>query len=238
MYSLILKTSDTWRSNVSGDINKLNTNFLFETDNEYGFPIVKSSEDFRATDLIPFNLSKKKKAEDKDKAVHFFLDDYKFEQVWTSPTKYIKLFEYYGNILSPTFSVWDNQPYALNLFNIYRSRWCVRFFQEMGINVLVDVRWSDKKSYDMCFSGREKGSPVIVNTVGTKQLVNRKMFVDGFEEMLRVVEPSKLYVYGEYMPLHFDKYFDEVIYFESFWKKQRDKIKENKTKHKLKKVRN
>ena len=63
-----------------------------------------------------------------------------------------------------------------------------------------------------------------MNTVGTKYLDNRKMFVDGFEEMLRRIEPSKLYVYGEVMPVKFDSYFDEVVYFESFWKKQRDKI--------------
>lgn len=56
-------------------------------------------------------------------------------------------------------------------------------------------------------------------------LANRKMFVKGFEEMLRQIEPSKLYVYGEYMPLDFSKYFDDVFYYESFWKKQRDKIK-------------
>ena len=54
------------------------------------------------------------------------------------------------------------------------------------------------------------------------------MFVNGFEEMLRVLEPNKLYVYGEYIPLNFDKYFDDVIYYESFWKKQRDKIQEKK----------
>ena len=225
MYSLILKTSDSWSASKSSEINKLNTDYLFETDNEYGFPVVKSSENFSAKDLVPFNLCKSKKKEDMDKAVHFFLDDYKFEQLWTRPVKYIELLKSYEGMISPTFSVWSNQPYALNLFNMYRSRWCTRFFQEFGVNVLVDVRWADKSSYDYCFSGIEKYSPVIVNTVGTKMLANRKMFIDGFDEMLRQIEPSKLYVYGEFMPLNFEKYFDDVIYFESFWKKQRDKIK-------------
>lgn len=224
MYSLVTKTQDKWNSHISGELDKLNISCLFETDNKYGFPVVKTSEDFAVKDLIPFNLCKQKKKEDLDKGVHFFLDDYKFEQIWTRPRDYIQMFQDYGNIVSPTFSIWSNQPYALNLFNMYRSRWCTRFYQECGVNVLVDVRWSDESSYDYAFSGIEKNTPVIVNTVGTKYLDNRKMFRDGFYEMLRVLEPNKLYVYGEYMPVDFDKYFDEVIYFDSFWKKQRDKI--------------
>ena len=228
MYSLVTKTQENWSSRKSSELDKLNQSCLFETDNKYGFPIVKTSADFSAEDLIPFNTCKGMKKEDLNKAVHFFLDDYKFEQIWTRPRDFINTFLTYGNIVSPTFSIWSNQPYALNLFNMYRSRWCTRFFQEFGVNVLVDCRWSDESSYDYSFSGIEKHTPVIVNTVGTKYLDNRKMFVDGFEEMLRVVEPSDLYVYGEYMPVNFDKYFNSVTYFESFWKKQRDKIEEKK----------
>ena len=237
MYSLVTKTQESWKAQKSGELDKLNLSCLFETDNVYGFPVVKTSDEFEVTDLIPFNLCKQKKKEDLDKGVHFFLDDYKFEQIWTRPRDYIQMFQEYGNIVSPTFSIWSNQPYALNLFNMYRSRWCTRFFQEFGVNVLVDVRWSDESSYDYSFSGIEKHSPVIVNTVGTKYLDNRKMFIDGFEEMLKRIEPSELYVYGEYMPVQFDRYFDKVIYFESFWKKQRDKIEEkkyNKLKSKIK----
>ena len=228
MYSLVTKTQDSWKSRKSGELDKLNTSMLFETDNKYGFPIVKSSENFVCTDLLGFHMSKNLKMSDRDKAVHFFLDDYKFEQIWTRPKDFINTFRFYGNIVSPTFSIWSNQPYALNLFNLYRSRWCTRFFQECGVNVLVDCRWLDENSYDYAFSGIERHSPVIINTVGTRYLNNRKLFIDGFEEMLRRIEPSKLYVYGEYMPVQFDKYFDEVIYYESFWKKQRDKIEEKK----------
>ena len=228
MYSLVTKSQENWNAHKSGDLDKLNISCLFETTDEFGFPIVKSSLDFSCTDLLPFHMSKSMYKRDKDKAVHFFLEDYKFEQVWTRPRDFISRFQYYGNMISPTFSIWDNQPYALNLFNMYRSRWCTRFFQEFGINVLVDVRWSSEQSYAYAFSGIEKYSPVIVNTVGTKYLVNRKMFIDGFYEMLRVIEPEKLYVYGEYMPIQFDKYFEDVVYFESFWKKQRAKIKERK----------
>ena len=225
MYSLVTKSQDNWRSKKSSELDKLNTSVLFETEDKFGFPEVESSPNFSCSDLLAFHMAKNTLVKNSDKAVHFFLEDYKFEQVWTRPRDFINTFMYYGNIISPTFSIWSNQPYALSVFNMYRSRWCTRFYQEFGINVLVDCRWSDVNSYDYAFSGIKKHSPVIVNTVGTKYLENRKMFVNGFEEMLRRIEPSKLYVYGEYMPVHFDKYFDDVVYFESFWKKQRGKIK-------------
>lgn len=225
MYSLLTRTQENWKSQISSELDKLNTSILFETTDKFGFPIVSSSPDFECEDLLSFHLCKSMKIGNKDKAVQFFLDDYKFEQVWTRPNSFINTFKFYGNIVSPTFSIWSNQPYALSLFNMYRSRWCSRYYQEFGINVLIDCRWSDEDSYEYAFSGIEKNSPVIVNTVGTKYLDNRKMFIKGFYEMLRVIEPSKLYVYGEYMPIQFDKYFDNVTYYESFWKKQRDKIK-------------
>lgn len=225
MYSLITKTSNNWKAHKSGNLNRLNTFCLFDEDiSTYDIPVVESSEDFCPEDLISFNGCANKRVSDKDKTVHFFIDDYKFEPLWANPSKYVSLFQFYNGIISPTFSVWSNQPQALNIFNMYRSHWCTRFFQEHGINVLTDVRWADESTYDICFDGVKKHSPVIVNTVGTYMKENRKLFTDGFFEMIRRIEPSKLYVYGEYLPVKFEDYFDEVTYFESFWKKQRDKI--------------
>ena len=93
------------------------------------------------------------------------------------------------------------------------------------MNVLVCVYWADESTWDICFSGIQKNTPVIINTVGTKLLDNRQMFIDGFKEMMKRIEPSDLYVYGEYMPVNFDEYFDSVTYFDSFWKKQRERMK-------------
>ena len=219
-YKLVTKSSNTW-NNSSGELRKLNQDNLYYTDNEYGFPIVKSSEGMNIQELIPFHMCKKKLVRDKDKTVHFFLDDYKFEVLWSNPTKCLEILKYYGQCISPTYSIWEMQPYALNLYNMYRSRWVTRYLQENDVKVLVDVRWADKSSYDYCFSGIERHSPVIVNTVGTKLKANRQMFIDGFEEMIVRLEPSELYVYGEYMPVNFEDYIDKVTYFPSYWSEKR-----------------
>ena len=111
MYAFITKTSEKWNGK-SGETNKLNTDWLFETNNEYGFPEVASSPNFSADDLLPFHMCKSRWRVDEHLAPHFFLDDYKFEQLWTKPQHYIKMFQAYGNMVSPDFSVWSVQPYA------------------------------------------------------------------------------------------------------------------------------
>lgn len=219
-YALTTKSSENWKSNISGDLNKLNTFCLFDTDNEFGFPEVTTTLGFEPVDLLPFNEARRNKT-NREKTVHLFLDDYMFEPLWTNPRRYVDMLQFFNGMISPTFSIWSNQPYALNLFNMYRSRWITRFFQELNVPVLVDVRWADEDSYPYCFSGIAKNTHVIVNTGGTRNLENRKLFVKGFEPMLKALEPSKLSVYGEYMPVKFEDYFKEVTYYETFWAKRR-----------------
>lgn len=219
-YGIVTKSSQDWK-NASGDLKKLNQDKLYYTNNEYGFPVVKSSEFMTIDKLIPFHMCKKKLVRDKDKTVHFFLDDYKFEILWSNPKKCLEILKYYGQCISPTYSIWEMQPYALNIYNMYRSRWVTRYLQENDVKVLVDVRWAGKDTYDYCFSGIERNTPVIVNTVGTKLKANRQMFIDGFEEMIVRLEPSELYVYGEYMPVNFEDYIDKVTYFPSYWAEKR-----------------
>ena len=77
-YGIVTKSSQDWK-NASGELRKLNQDNLYYTDNEYGFPIVKSSENMHIEELIPFHMCKKKLVRDKNKTVHFFLYDYKFE---------------------------------------------------------------------------------------------------------------------------------------------------------------
>lgn len=221
-YSLVTRTSKHWQSNLSGELNKQHTECIFETENRFGFPEIESTPDFEPEELIAFIHSKHQKKPDKNKTVHFFLDDYKIECIWSKTNRYIKLLQFYNGVLTPTFSIYSNQPYALNIYNIYRSRWCAKYFKEIhGMKILIDARWGDEKSFEFAFSGITKHTPVILNTVGTKMLDNRQLFIAGFEEMMRQLEPNKLFVYGEYRPVEFEKYFDSVKYYNSFWAQRR-----------------
>lgn len=168
---------------------------------EYGFPKVrgvrlKHPEDVK---LLGFNYATNPATKDKDKQwVHFFLPDYRFQQVWNNPKKYISVFKQYKGICSPDFSCYIGMPKAMQLFNVYRMAFLSAFYEREGIKVLPSVTWGEPDTYRWVFSWVPKGSAVVVSTVGCMQ--NKKAtveFLKGYEKMLEVVNPYQVILYGK-----------------------------------------
>ncbi len=108
--------------------------------------------------------------------------------------------------------------------NTYRSRWLGRFWQENGIQVIPTVVWGDERSYDFCFEGIAKNSTVAIGTVGVRSAEAKALFIQGFYEMIKRLEPKTLIVYGEHMPIKFEDYVENVYYYDSYWKKRRKEL--------------
>lgn len=171
---------------------------------EYGFPKIrgihlKHPEDVK---LLGFNYATNPKTEDKDKLwVHFYLPDYRFQQVWNNPQRYVEIFKQYRGIVSPDFSVYVGMPKAMQLFQVYRMAFMTAYYQQYGIKVIPSVTWAEPDTFDWCFSWIPRGSAVVVSTVGCVQNKSaRKGFLYGFEEMLKRVEPSEIVFYGHEIP--------------------------------------
>ena len=220
----LTKTSKYW-SELPGNADPLNLmKAVFESDNKYGIPTI-IGQDFVPTDLVMYGSEVRRPKKDTwDKTIHFFLDDYKFEPLWNRPIKTLSMIQKIGRALSPDFSLYMNYPRAIQIYNVYRNRWLGRYWQENGIDVIPTIAWSDKESYDYSFLGVEKHSTVAIGTVGLKSKDSRQPFIDGFEEMIRQLEPKNLIVYGEIEPLDFDKYVDQVHRYDSYWAKRRGEI--------------
>lgn len=166
----------------------------------YGFPKVKGIR-LRHPDevrLLGFNYATNKATKDKEKQwVHFFLPDYRFQQVWNHPEKYIETFKQYKGICSPDFSCYIGMPKAMQIFNVYRMAFLSSYYERYGIKVLPSVTWGEEDTYDWVFSWVPKGSAVVVSTVGCVQ--NKKAtteFLKGYNKMLEVVNPYQVIVYG------------------------------------------
>lgn len=166
----------------------------------YGFPRVKGvrlrhPEDVK---LLGFNYATNKKTEDKDKQwVHFFLPDYRFQQVWNHPENYIECFGQYKGICSPDFSCYIGMPKAMQIFNVYRMAFLSAYYERYGIKVLPSVTWGEPDTYSWCFDWVPKHSAIVVSTVGCVQ--NKKAtleFLRGYEKMLEVVDPYQVILYG------------------------------------------
>lgn len=164
------------------------------------FPIIKK-DDFDFNDLekikiCNFKNIKKQKCRESS-LVTMFNYDYELEKLWQNPFRYLtKLLGFYA-ICTPDYSVYANMNYNDIRFNIYRNRWYGSFLQEKGFKVVPSISWALEDTYDLCFSGVEKGSIVIVSTLGACS--NWNNFINGFNKMKDIINPSLIIIFGKYI---------------------------------------
>ncbi len=210
----------------SSQIKKLNQDFLFETNNKFGFPEIESYGGKLPEDLMGWDnpLTKRGGKKISHCWIHFNIDDRFFEDVWSQRTKILSVGQRFDGMLSTTYSIYEVQPYAMNLWNTYRNRWVTKFMQYHKINTIPCVLWADVSTYEYSFSALPKNSTLEISTVGTRIRANRKLFCDGFGEMIKTLSPNRLLVYGEYFPLTFTDYVEEVKIIPSDWAKKRERV--------------
>lgn len=135
-----------------------------------------------------------------DSIMAFYTDDIRFESVWNYPDKMATrlLNAAFLGVVSPNFSLWPGQAQAVHIFNIYRSRWVGRYFQETGINVLPDVNWSDREDFEFCFCGVPQGCHISiqVQTFDKRKPDEVEMVRAGISEALRIIKPEKVLFYA------------------------------------------
>lgn len=101
--------------------------------------------------------------------VHFFVDDYRFENIYRNPDKTLPKFSQYAFLLSPDFSTYADMHPWRQLESIAHSRWCGAYWQSKGLKVIPTISWSTPSSYSYCFDGVEIGSVVAVGIIGCRK---------------------------------------------------------------------
>lgn len=168
---------------------------LFGGVGRYDIPEIEPTQ-FDNAEFVGFNYAKSTK-NCEDKAVHFFLDDYQFNRVWTDPDKYIPMLQRFKYVLTPDFSLYTDFPKSLQIYNHYRKHWLGAYWQMHGINVIPTICWSDQDSFEWCFDGEPTRSVVAVSSVGTQNSKEKKRrFLDGYFEMVERLEPELIIFYG------------------------------------------
>lgn len=139
--------------------------------------------------------------------MHFYLYDYRFDGkngVWYGCQKdsakiksLLEKLKKYCGVISTDFSIYVDLPLAAQIWNIYRDRVMCMWLRKHGLNVIFNLRWGDFRTYDLVFSGIEKHGIIAVGSHGLiKHPENRQIFMDGFKEMIKRIEPSHLIIYG------------------------------------------
>ena len=127
-----------------------------------------------------------------------FNDDYVLARLWNDPLKYVSKFSELFAVASPDFSVYPEMNRIMILNNIFKSRWIGAFWQSFGVNVIPTITWALEDTYDICFSGVEKNGIVIISTLGVAK--NYDIFIKGFNEMKKRLNPQLIIVIGKLYP--------------------------------------
>jgi len=148
-----------------GSFDSLHTSLIFSSDNPLGIPALLHTPTTAIPKwLVPYRTRIRTTQDDlAEGAVHFFLDDYRFETVWRRPRKALEALAPYATLLTPDFSLYRDWPRAAQIWNTYRSRWCGRFWQSLGYRVISTVAWSTPDSFDFCFLGVPHNGTLVWN---------------------------------------------------------------------------
>ena len=175
-------------------------------------PIIKC-DNFIPDNIIGFNYAKTSK--NKNVGVHLFVDDYQFERLWTAPEKYVDILKEYECIFSPDFSLYNDMPMPMKIWNVYRSRMLGAYYQSKGIKVIPTISWSEEATFEFCFCGIPKGSIVAISTIGVKDNErNFNIWKNGVDAMIEAIEPSMILIYGGSVEYDYKipvKYYDNEV---------------------------
>lgn len=168
------------------------------TYDRYGMPVLKK------TNLSTLNWEGLKaigiqnaspKTSNPNTIVMMFSYDKKLLALWNNPLKKVPLFQGFAAVGTPDFSIYPTMNTNEIRHNIYMSRWLGVTWQNYHCRVLPTVGWALPDTYDICFSGLEKGSVVIISTIGCQD--HKEEFLNGFKEMKKRIEPPLIIVFGD-----------------------------------------
>ncbi len=190
------RSSDNWKARP-GSFDALHADWIFPSDgNAWDIPLLRHAPiSCTPAWMVPYRTRLRGANTSAGGAVHFFLDDYRFESVWSRPLKAFQAIQPFATVLTPDFSLFADYPLTLQLWNTYRSRWCGAYWQHLGFQVIPTVSWSTSASYLFCFAGVPQRSLVAVSTVGVRRQ-DYTLFAQGYRELLARLSPSRVLCYG------------------------------------------
>lgn len=165
---------------------------------EYDIPMMLPThiDSLKDIPIQGFNFALKEKHPE-NIGVHFFLHDYQFERVWKYPDRYVDVLKKFAYVLSPDFSPYADMPKALQIYNVYRNRWCGRYWQDNGITVIPTFTMGDYDTFDFCASGIPRHSTIAISTMGEGRWGEYRNLYENWDRMLDKLEPDTILLYGK-----------------------------------------
>lgn len=152
--------------------------------------------DVEPDDFISFNFCKS--AKEFDCGVHFCIDDYQFNRVWNSPKQYVDLLKQFQCVVTPDFSVYDDMPYPMRLWGIYKALAIGLYWQREGMKVVPNITANDMDFLELVLPYYPKGGTIFFSTMGvTRDKGMAKIARKEMERTEQVLEPSRVLLFGD-----------------------------------------
>ncbi len=163
---------------------------------ENGLPIVQSYTG--AVDFQVYPFTERNKHTSENSALHFFLDDYKFNSAITRnlepTTRSVINYDY---MFAPDCSLYVDASKQVNLQALYHSRFAAAYWQSWGLNIIPVASWGDVKSLSYCFEGLPQHSVIAVSGTGHNHRKGAKVLWNyAVNTLIERLEPTTLIVYG------------------------------------------
>lgn len=148
--------------------------YCFGSDNKYGFPLLPANTvQVNTEKFIDFHTALS--ISDRSCGVHFFIDDFKFERLWTYPERYINFLKDFECVIMPDFSLYYNAPEAVGIYNKYRNHWLYCYYTMHGVNMIPLYRLGSPDFFEWSNLGfPPERSVFAVSDIGCRKVNNLK----------------------------------------------------------------
>lgn len=170
----------------------------------------------KAKEIYRKNIQRKNYDFKYDAFVCWYIDDYKFDGprgIWHDCNQTLKILKHFAGAITPDFSTYQDFPDPIKRYNTYRIRVYGIWLGKNGIPVINNVRWGSSETFQYCFEGIPENSIVAIGTVGgsPRKTKDRRRFELGLYEMVKVLKPHTIIVYGSANYPCFEKLKQEGI---------------------------
>jgi hypothetical protein len=151
-------------------------------------------------ELIAFD-DRKRSTDPRNSGIHFYRNDNKFASVLKNPLVWVNAFMDFGYVLTPDISLGDDMPPWMRQQITCLSRAVGVIWQQRGLNVIPSLRWRCNEDLPFVTAGISLGGTIAVSNYGFRsELSERIIFRSGLEEVLEILRPEKVLLYGSADP--------------------------------------
>lgn len=185
------------KARAKAEFNNLHLINGMHVTQRYGFPILSSCTECPDLECVPY--SSRNEPGKQNLGVHFFEDDYKFNnQIWNRLDQTTYNLRNKPYLFTPDHSLYVGPLSALNISSIYKSRFEGAFWNLCGYKVVPTASWGDVDSFEYCFDGLPLYSVIAVCGTG---ICNRngalELWLTGLSELEKRLHPLTIIIYGD-----------------------------------------